>query len=358
MEELDLHVTNRCNLRCIHCCFDSGRSAMPELGTAKICEVIGEAVVLGAREIHVTGGEPFLRPDVLEIVAEAIALGARVRVQSNGTLLDRRRLSRLAALGVDELMISIDGPEEINDGIRGPGSHAKAWSAVQEALALGIPVRVNTVVMQRNLRAIAPLLLRTLDLGVSVHSFFHFTPFGAGAGCLEETIGKREWLVFIEDLRALCAAQDTARTGVTDVVVEQVFLEWKDAPGNQLGCRIFQKKYGQLLCDGNVSPCTFLLGTDLFLGNVRNATLESIWNDERAWKKYEAGSGFCRDCGRFDLCQGGCWLYAYRLGGALERDPRCDPADGAIPLCPYLKRNVRLTTVVHSTADAIRRRSP
>ncbi len=354
MEELDLHVTNRCNLRCMHCCFDSGRRAMPELPTARICEVLAEAIALGAREIHVTGGEPFLRPDVLTIVAEAIVQGARVRVQSNGTLLDRKGLARLAALGIDELMISIDGPEQVNDSIRGHGTHAKAWNAVQAAQALGIPVRVNTVVMQRNLRSIAGLLDSTLELGVKVHSFFHFTPFGAGAGRLDETIGKREWLGFIEDVTALCEAKGSART---DVVVEQVFLEWKDVAANQLGCRIRQKKYCQLLCDGHVSPCTFLLDAGMFLGNVRDATLESIWNDARNWQQYDAPMQTCHACGRFEGCQGGCWLYSNRLGGRFERDPRCDPEDSAIPICPYLKRNVRLTNVVHSTADAVQRRS-
>jgi radical SAM protein with 4Fe4S-binding SPASM domain len=351
LEELDLHLTNRCNLRCRHCCFDSGRSAMAELPTRRIRALLAEATALGAREIHVTGGEPFVRGDVFEVVAEAVRQGARVRVQSNGTALDRRRLQILSALGIHELMISLDGPEEVHDSIRGRGTYAKAWNAVRTAQALGIPVRVNTVVMRRNLGTIPLLLSRTVDLGLKVHSFFHFTPFGAGAALADEVIGEDEWLPFVDELRRFCRAR---RVADTEVVVEQVFLAWPDlTPGQVLGCRIRHRRYCQILCDGSVSPCTFLLGSGLFLGNVREKSLETVWNDDRNWRRYEAPMSVCQDCGRFDRCQGGCWLYAYRLGGALQRDPRCRPGARVIPLCPYLKRNVRLTTVAQSTADAL-----
>lgn len=350
MEELDLHLTNRCNLRCRHCCFNSGRFAMPELSTAQVCQMLDDAVELGVREVHLTGGEPFLRPDVLTIVQEASRRGAKVRIQSNGTLLEEGQLEQLVGLGISELMISIDGTEQHNDGIRGNGIYRKAWNTVLLADGLGIPVRVNTVVMKENLAAASALLRRTLDLGINVHSFFHFTPFGTGEELQAETVGPRDWLTFIEELKKICedfSARDTS------VVVEQVFMRQDEAERQQPGCRIRQKHYCQLLCDGSVSPCTFLMYPGLFLGNVRRASLKSIWSDLTNWQQYDKYMGLCGACERFEACKGGCWLYSFSRDKTFSRDPRCNLSDNIIPVCPYLKRNLRAESIAHSTASAI-----
>ena len=61
---------------------------MSELPTNQIIGILDEAVSLGAQEIHVTGGEPFLREDIFTILHAAQAKGINIRIQSNGTLLD------------------------------------------------------------------------------------------------------------------------------------------------------------------------------------------------------------------------------------------------------------------------------
>ena len=350
MEELDLHVTNRCNLRCIHCCFNSGRQAMSELSTRELVGVLDEAIALGAREIHVTGGEPFLRKDIFTILGAARAKGANIRIQTNGTLLDRGVLADLAALGIDELMVSLDGPEEVNDRIRGGGTYRQAWDAVCAARALGIPLRVNTVVMKSNLASIAGFLRQTVDLGVKTHSFFHFTPVGAGSHLPHEAVPKLEWLGFLAETGAVCRQRDVRKTRV---VLEQVYVDSAEIrETDTLGCRIGFKKYCQVLCDGSVSPCTFLLYTGLFLGNVTQDSLSDIWNDPNRWEQYDAHMSVCQPCARFDLCKGGCWLYSYYHSGTFDRDPRCDGSDSVIPICPYLKRSAHGGVIVHSTADA------
>jgi radical SAM protein with 4Fe4S-binding SPASM domain len=350
MEELDLHVSNQCNLKCIHCCFNSGRHPMSELPTDKILDLLHEADSLGAQEIHVTGGEPFLRPDIFTILEAAQAKGINVRIQTNGTLLNQEILLRLKALGIHELMISLDGPEPVNDTIRGRGTYQKAWKALCLAQDLGIPLRVNSVVMQSNMAHIPELLHQTVQLGVKIHSFFHFTPVGAGSLLPHEVVPKQEWLAFLADIGEMCRKQDVRRTRV---ILEQVYVDSSEIrETDTVGCRIGFKKYCQVLCNGYVSPCTFLLYTGLFLGNVWQDSLSRIWTNPHNWEQYDEYMAICRPCARFDLCKGGCWLYSYYQNKKFARDPRCDGSDTVIPICPYLKRNAHGGVIVHSTADA------
>jgi radical SAM protein with 4Fe4S-binding SPASM domain len=350
MEELDLHITNQCNLRCSHCCFNSGRYPMPELPTAKIFDLLQEAVSLGAQEIHITGGEPFLRPDIFTILEAAQANGVNTRIQTNGTLLNQEILLRLKALGIHELMISLDGPEPVNDNIRGRGTYQKAWQAICQAHDLGIPVRVNSVVMQSNRAYIPELLQQTVQLGVKIHSFFHFTPMGAGSHLPQEVVPQHEWLAFLADIGERVRTWEVCRTRV---ILEQVYVDRADIRATDtLGCRIGFKKYCQVLCHGSVSPCTFLLYTGLFLGTVWQDSLRRIWTEPHNWEKYAAYMAMCSPCAHFDLCQGGCWLYSFYQNQKFARDPRCDGSGTIIPICPYLKRNAHGGVIVHSTADA------
>ena len=247
-------------------------------------------------------------------------------------------------------MISLDGPEPVNDKIRGSGMYRQAWSALCLAHELGIPLRVNTVVMKSNITSIAQLLQQTVDLGVKIHSFFYFTPMGAGGHLPHEVVPKHAWLAFLAEMSEICRQRDVHRTRV---ILEQVYVDSNEIrETDTIGCRIGFKKYCQVLCNGFVSPCTFLLYTKLFLGNVSQDSLSNIWSNIHNWEQYDEYMSICRPCDRFDLCKGGCWLFSYYHNQTFGRDPRCDGSDTIIPICPYLKRNAHGGVIVHSTADA------
>lgn len=150
--ELDLHVTNRCTLRCPVCCFDSGEKVLGELSLETILKVIKSANALGCRELHITGGEPLLRNDLEDILCCAIENEMDVRLQTNGTLLSRERMQSLSAAGLKRIMISIDSADkDINDKLRGPGAYEGAIKAIDIASDFGMQVRVNSVLSQISL---------------------------------------------------------------------------------------------------------------------------------------------------------------------------------------------------------------
>jgi sulfatase maturation enzyme AslB (radical SAM superfamily) len=144
-----LYTNFDCNLRCDYCCVRSSPKAPRRaLGLERVKRIAIEAAELGVREIFVTGGEPFLLPDIAEILA-ACASAAPTTVLTNGMLLTGRRLDRLRTLprGRLTLQISIDSPTpERHDRHRGKGTWARAWKGIEWARAEGFRVRLAATV--------------------------------------------------------------------------------------------------------------------------------------------------------------------------------------------------------------------
>ena len=98
-----LYTNFDCNLRCDYCCVRSSPKAPRRaLGLARVRRIASEAAELGVSEIFVTGGEPFLLPDIGEILA-ACAAAAPTTVLTNGMLLAGRRLETLRSLPSDRV---------------------------------------------------------------------------------------------------------------------------------------------------------------------------------------------------------------------------------------------------------------
>ena len=144
-----LYTNFDCNLRCDYCCVRSSPTApRRELGLARVQRIAREAAEVGVKEIFVTGGEPFLLPDVSEILA-ACAAAAPTTVLSNGMLFTGRRIETLLALPRDRiiLQISLDSPtQERHDLHRGLGTWTRTREGIQRARALGFRVRLAATV--------------------------------------------------------------------------------------------------------------------------------------------------------------------------------------------------------------------
>lgn len=138
-----------CNLRCDYCCVRSSPSTpRGELGIERIQRIAQEAAMLGVESLYVTGGEPFLLPDIGEIL-EACAAAAPTTVLTNGMLFLGGRLERLRSLprqGI-VLQISVDSPSaDLHDLHRGTGSWARAMRGVHAARDAGFRVRLAATV--------------------------------------------------------------------------------------------------------------------------------------------------------------------------------------------------------------------
>ncbi len=146
-QRLWLYSNFHCNLACNYCCAMSSPAAPPQLLPVELArQVLDEFVQLGGREVYLTGGEPFLHPQIGELVAAATAV-APTTILTNGMVVQRG--ARRAALeGMDRervrLQISLDSADPgRHDQCRGKGSHAKAVAGIRTALELGFRVRIT-----------------------------------------------------------------------------------------------------------------------------------------------------------------------------------------------------------------------
>jgi hypothetical protein len=144
-----LYTNFDCNLRCDYCCVRSSPAAPRRaLGLARVQRIASEGPALGVTGIFVTGGEPFLLPEIGEILA-ACAAALPTTVLTNGMLFSGRRLLALRSLPRDRLtmQISLDSATpEGHDRHRGPGTWARAWEGIQRARAEGFRVRLAATV--------------------------------------------------------------------------------------------------------------------------------------------------------------------------------------------------------------------
>jgi pyruvate-formate lyase-activating enzyme/TusA-related sulfurtransferase len=144
-----LYTNFDCNLRCDYCCVRSSPKApRRELGLERVQRIVKEAAELGVSELFVTGGEPFMLPDIGDILL-ACAAAAPTTVLTNGMLLVGRRLETLRSLPRDRLtlQISLDSPApELHDRHRGTGSWARALRGIENARAAGFRVRLAATV--------------------------------------------------------------------------------------------------------------------------------------------------------------------------------------------------------------------
>lgn len=134
-----------CNLACDYCCVRSSpRAERRALGIDRVRRLAGEAVAAGVVELVLTGGEPFLLPDIDDLV-EACTSALPTTLLTNGMLLHGRRLERLRRMDRERLalQISLDSPTpQLHDSHRGAGSWARAVEGIHTAQSEGFRVRI------------------------------------------------------------------------------------------------------------------------------------------------------------------------------------------------------------------------
>ncbi len=167
-----IYTNFHCNLACDYCCVQSSpRAPRRELGAELIGRLVLQAATWGVRELYLTGGEPFLLPDIGQIIASCAAV-LPTTVLTNGMLFRGRGLAVLQQIPRDRvvLQISLDsasaGPHDVH---RGAGSWARAVDGIRVARAEGFRVRVAATIGSPEPGALADLrrLLDSLDIAVA-----------------------------------------------------------------------------------------------------------------------------------------------------------------------------------------------
>ncbi len=280
MDELAIELTVYCNLECAMCSVWELRQHGVPFATVE--KLLRQARSLGARVFTPCGAESFMRKDFLDVVELAQELGyVRQDIVTNATMITDAHLDRLERCPSVALHVSIDGPREIHDGLRGQGNYDKAVATVRRCLERGIEVGLSGVILKESLHHLRPLVSLAAELGIGEVSF---QPFQLEISGPEKDLDRFSLM----------------RTPRAEIVAE---LERLDAHARELGVNIFTESLFGVIPDyltegirpippggcylpskfllvdfrGDVYPCFFMRSDADLMGNVMEDDITDIW---------------------------------------------------------------------------------
>ncbi len=328
-------LTNACNSRCGHCYQAGGDPYARELTTDEALHVVDDFARNQVSFINLSGGEPFLRPDLLDIAEYAINKGLITTIVTNGTLIDEEKARKMKEIGVCAVAISVDGlTASTHDTSRGvAGLFDKAMKGLKFVKEAGIPLSIRTTVTKTNIREIPGILEWSITLGAE--------EFVAYEAISEGRARTKDIAVDHSDFRNMAEKLVTlSRKYINDpiyvppggfphiMIPLPSGIERKDIMSNvyRIGTRCqhmcFAGYFVGLLADGSAYPCPLCLTP---VGNIKEESIRDIFRKSPLMQKMRNRElwGTCSVCDEKEIC-GGCRGKAYvRLGDPLGPDPDC-----------------------------------
>ncbi len=343
------NVTQRCNLRCVHCYAQSKDiDYKNELSTQEGKDLIDDLADFGCPVILFSGGEPLMRKDLPELAGYARSRGVRAVISTNGTLITEDMARKLKDIGLSYVGISLDGMRETNDRFRGiEGSFDRALQGLHNCQKEGIKVGLRFTINRHNVHDI-PAIFDLLEReGIPRICFYHLVYSGRGSAMIHEDLSleesRRTVDLLIDRTRDLHSRGRNVEVLTVDNHCDGPYIYLrllKEDPeraaevldllkmnrGNSSGIG-----FGCISWDGSVHPDQFW--RHYSFGNVRERKFSDIWRDtsdelmaglkdRRPLIKENADK--CARCNWFDVCNGNFRVRAESVhGNVWADDPAC-----------------------------------
>ncbi len=330
----EVALTYRCNLACAFCYAGCAASGLPAgwsedrtMTDTQVCRVLDRIRHEGkCPSVSFTGGEPTTRKGLPRFVRHAKGLGMKVNLISNGQLLNRRLVARLADAGLDSAQLSLEGHDAATHDalVSRPGAFDRLWAAAKRLKARGIRVHTNTTMNRRNLPHLEDLVDLVADRGHERMTMNLVIPCGTAAGASDEDL-----LIPYSEIggHVLRARDRAAARGVDFIWYSPIpaclFNTVAHGLGNQ-GCAAAD---GLLHVNpaGDVLPCSSFQHSES-LGNLLDQTFEEVWQSRagRYFRRKQMMPAVCHSCPNHEFCQGACPLYWREIGLAELGGAACD----------------------------------
>ena len=244
-----------------------------------------------------------------ELVSYIKKRGLRCNMITNGTLLDRHA-DQIVAAGIDEIILSLDGPEEIHDEIRGkPGTFRKMVEGVEAIDALKVQLRqdrpifnINSTIFDFNYRHMEEIIAVATSLNAKTLTFHHLIFLNEEAyerhnrvfSTLFDTTSF-DWAGFVEkdlpniDAEYLTKEIERISSGgygvpvsfypnLAEREIREYYSNFEFAPESYANRCLSPWMVAYIFPDGSVRPC---LSLNYAVGNIKQDSFRKIWNNER-----------------------------------------------------------------------------
>jgi radical SAM protein with 4Fe4S-binding SPASM domain len=288
------HLTQRCQLECVHCYTDSGPylTSDNELSVERWIQLVNDFADNGGEKILFTGGEALVYRGCIDIMRRAHERGLEVTLFSNGMLIPKY-IDELKEV-VDILQISIDGVgQDSHDAIRGKGSFKKAIKAINLLLDVGVKTQVSTTIMMNNwldIRDNFPKLIEKFE-GTELSFRISYGAMSHGRGTsLDHSLDTEAVRSFVDNLLSKVKTTENREEGPN--VIQKIS-----------GCGYAEQLV--IAPEGLVYPCHLLSGA---LGHVDDLPIKDITRYlERTVDAFGVDNREgCGTCDLRNLCGGSC----------------------------------------------------
>ena len=322
-ETVSLFLTYKCNLRCKMCgqwgaggwALDMPREELNKELTFEQMSILIDELAVFKPALTLFGGEPFLCDNWGNLVCYIKSKGLRVNIITNGTLLSQH-VEKVVDFGVDELIFSLDGPEDVHDEMRSSkGTFKRATNAFKELYAYKKKtgqkkpkVNINTTIFETNYRTLKEIIDIAASIGADTITYHHLIFQSMDICNLHNTVFKdefgltcRDWIGFARDtlpnidtdyliqtIHELRKHQFPVTVSVypnfTDEEIHLYYKTFDFTPDSYAHRCISPWMTVYIFPNGEVRPC---LDVCFVAGNILNEHFTDIWNNPR-FKRYRS----------------------------------------------------------------------
>ena len=347
------NMTRRCNLKCVHCYAHARDQVFPdELTTEEGKAILDDLSRFGSPVMLFSGGEPLMRPDLIELAAYAVEKGMRAVISTNGTLITPAVARELKTVGLSYVGISLDGLEEVNDRFRGvKGAFRKALEGIQACQAAGIKVGLRFTINRLNAREIPSVFDLLEEQDIPRVCFYHLVYAGRGSKLIKEDLSHDETRAAVDFI--IDRTVDLHQRGKA----KEVLTVDNHADGPYLYLRLLKegspraaevldllkmnegnnsgRGIGCISWDGSIHADQFW--RHYSFGNVRHRPFSKVWTDlsnplmKQLKDKKLHVKGRCARCRWLEICGGNFRVRAEAaVGDVWAPDPACYLTDEEI----------------------------
>jgi len=277
INKIFIHITYECNAKCVHCAVPKFKGALSLEDFKKIVDISKRS---GVEYIILGGGEPLTHPDVIEMIHYVKDNDMKVKIETNGKLLNKILLDKLKDI-IFQINISLDGLNpKTHNSIRLLDTFQNTIEAISYARKIGIDVAIWSVVMKDNITELNQMITLLENVDIKKISFLYATPVEA---CFRN---KKDILADIDKYYSFIKEIDSKNKDVQIRIAPYLIPygkieEFEENYGSEIPnkrCMIYDKEIIHIAPSGNIFPCVLLLSDEKYcLGNINNSNdLENI----------------------------------------------------------------------------------
>lgn len=285
-------ITNKCNYKCKYCIFNSGVCNDDELTYEEVKRVIDQLKKKDFKYLKITGGEPFIRKDIIDILKYASDKDMIVDVSTNASLINESMIKTLKDINLEMIHISLDGPsKEIHEMVRGINTYERTIKGIKKLKQTNKYIRIGTVIFKNNEEYLEDIIKLCISLNVNEVIFSIMEPVGR---MLDDNR-----FVTTKSLDVLKDIIESLTLKYPEIIIN---YNWNPNKVNNSKTCPAGNRFLYINNKGNIAPCTWLVTNDnkyLSYLSLKDNNLEDVLNDKNIINFMEAKNKL-----EYDICLG------------------------------------------------------